>query len=75
VKNYAIFDEFSVETLDCDDSFNELEDFGEISTIALPDDNNFVINNDEMVQDDGKEDLELTGDSSSKKDDDEMKLE
>lgn len=62
---------FAVEALDCDDSFNELEDFGEISTIVLVDDNNFVINSVGAVQEeDVKEVLE-----ESKKDEEELKAE
>lgn len=70
-----------VEALDCDDhSFNELEDFGEISTMTLPDDNNFVISNDacdEIEQIEEKiVELDVSGDESMlKKDDDDIKLE
>lgn len=66
---------FLVDSLECDDHFNELEDFGEISTIALPDDNNFVINNGDEV-DEKLIEMELScDDSKSKKDDGDIKLE
>lgn len=80
-KTFAIL----VETLD-EDSFNELEDFGEISTIALPDDD-FAMSNDEIERNDVKNlsEAELSCeeessfliplDSREKRDDDEMKLE
>lgn len=65
-----------VEALDCDDNFTELDDFGEIPTMALPDDSNFVINS-VMEQVDAKVgDTETSNDDIlSKKEDDEFKLE
>lgn len=72
-KTWRQFNQFLGEAIECDDSFTELEDFGEISTIALPDDTNFVISNEEQTQENQK--LEVDEDSCSKKDEDEMKLE
>lgn len=73
LKTFAIL----VETLD-ENSFNELEDFGEISTIALPDDN-FAIGNDEVEGDDAKKlseaELSCEEELKEKIDDDEIKLE
>lgn len=65
-----------VDNLDDDDSFNELEDFAEISTIALPDDGNFVINDDVMVpQEEKVAEVELSDDAKPKKEDDDVKIE
>lgn len=67
------------ESLECDDhAFDELEDFADISTIALPDDNNFVITSDGVMEadDDDKTELDQScDDSKSRKDDDEVALE
>lgn len=65
----STFHEFAGETLDCDDTYNELEDYGEISSITLPEDTNFVINSDEITTEKASED------SSVKKDVDEMSFE
>lgn len=43
IKNEA-FDQNQIEALESDDHFDELEDFGEISTIALPDEVQFETN-------------------------------
>lgn len=62
-----LFNDFLV-GLECDnDSFNELEDFGEISTIVLPDDG-FVITDVIEAEVEGKlSEIELSCDDSKPK--------
>lgn len=56
-RNIEFFFVIIDEPLDCNDSFNELEDLGEIATIELPDDSSFVISNDDIGKGDGKEEV------------------
>lgn len=70
------FDQSQVEALECDDhSFDELEDFGEISTIALPDESNFVVSGDVIEPEEDNDIKEQSCDETkAKKDDDEVLL-
>ena len=71
------YEKSHTEVPECDDHhFDELDDFGEISTIALPDENNFVINNDALEPEENNSTREQSSDETmTKKDEDEVSLE
>ena len=73
LKSWRFWLQILDEPLNCDDSFNELEDFGEITTVELPIDSSFVINNDKVGKEDEVE--EVKEDSGANIEEEETNLE